>query len=90
MKADDFIIEPAFVDVGFIDESETDFYIGKQIDDYKILEEIGHGGMGTVYLARRTDETFDKKVAIKLIKRGMDTSAVLKAFCNGTQDSRAA
>ena len=79
-NANDFIAESAFVDVGLVDENETDFYVGKQIDDYKILEELGHGGMGTVYLALRSDETFDKKVAIKLIKRGMDTSAVLKRF----------
>jgi eukaryotic-like serine/threonine-protein kinase len=79
-NANDFIAESAFVDVGLIDENETDFYLGKQIDDYKIQAEIGHGGMGTVYLAVKSDETFDKKVAIKLIKRGMDTSAVLKRF----------
>jgi serine/threonine protein kinase/tetratricopeptide (TPR) repeat protein len=79
-NANDFIVESAFADVGLVDENETDFYVGKQIDDYKILEEIGHGGMGTVYLASRSDETFDKKVAIKLIKRGMDTNAVLKRF----------
>ncbi len=79
-NADDFIVESAFVDVGFIEENETDLYVGKQIDDYKILKEIGAGGMGTVYLAVKSDESFDKKVAIKLIKRGMDTSAVLKRF----------
>ena len=79
-KADSFIVESAFIDVGLVEESETDFYLGKQIDDYKILEEIGHGGMGTVYLAAHDDESFNKKVAIKLIKRGMDTGAVLKRF----------
>ncbi len=79
-NAHDFIVESAFVDVGLVDENETDFYIGKQIDDYKILEEIGRGGMGTVYLAERADESYSKKVAIKLIRRGMDTSAVLKRF----------
>src|SRR6185369_8714162 len=79
-KADDFIVEPAFVGIGFKEEDETDFYVGKQIDAYKILEEIGHGGMGTVYLAVKSDETFYKKVAIKLIKRGMDTNAVLGRF----------
>jgi hypothetical protein len=36
--------------------------------------------MGTVYLANRADGSFDKPVAIKLIKRGMDTNAVLKRF----------
>ncbi len=79
-SAENFIVESAFVDVGFKEEDETDFYVGTQIDDYKILKEIGAGGMGTVYLASRSDETFDKKVAIKLIKRGMDTNLVLKRF----------
>ncbi|HRH46518.1 MAG TPA: protein kinase, partial [Pyrinomonadaceae bacterium] len=79
-EANNFIVESALVDVGLIDKDETDFYVGKQIDDYKILKEIGHGGMGTVYLAVKADESFDKKFAIKLIKRGMDTNAVLKRF----------
>ncbi|MEP6900522.1 MAG: serine/threonine-protein kinase [Actinomycetota bacterium] len=79
-EANDFIVEPAFIEVGLKEADETDFYVGKQIDNYRILKEIGHGGMGTVYLASRVDKTFDKKVAIKLIKRGMDTSAVLKRF----------
>jgi eukaryotic-like serine/threonine-protein kinase len=79
-NAQNFIIENAIVDVGLFNENETDDYIGKQIDDYKIIKEIGHGGMGTVYLATKTDESFDKKVALKLIKRGMDTTAVLKRF----------
>lgn len=79
-EAENFIVESAFVEVGFTEEDETDFYVGKQIDEYKILAEIGHGGMGTVYLASRSAESFDKKVAIKLIKRGMDTNAVLKRF----------
>ena len=80
-EAEDFIVEPAAIDIGLVNEDEeTDFYVGKQIDSYKILKEIGHGGMGTVYLATRADESFDKKVAIKLIKRGMDTSSVLKRF----------
>jgi serine/threonine protein kinase len=79
-KADNFIVESAFVDIGFNEEPETDFYLGKQIDDYKILAEIGQGGMGTVYLATHDNQSFNKQVAIKLIKRGMDTGAVLKRF----------
>ena len=76
-KADDFIVESAFVEAGFLELD--DFYVGKQIDAYKILEEIGQGGMGTVYLAARRDD-FEKRVALKLIKRGMDTNSVLKRF----------
>lgn len=79
-EAGHFIDEPAVVEIGFVDEDKPDFYIGKQIDSYKIIREIGHGGMGTVYLADRADETFDKQVAVKLINRGMDTDAVLKRF----------
>src|SRR5258708_1484621 len=84
LKADveggDFIDEPAMVEIGLVENELTDIYIGKQIDAYKILREIGQGGMGTVYLANRADRSFDKPVAIKLIKRGMDTNAVLKRF----------
>jgi tetratricopeptide (TPR) repeat protein/predicted Ser/Thr protein kinase len=47
---------------------------GERIGAYEILQEIGHGGMGIVYLARRADDQFDKKVAIKLARLGMDES----------------
>src|SRR5437763_1508032 len=77
-EAEDFIAEPAFLAVGFKEADQNDQYIGRQIDSYKIIKEIGQGGMGTVYLATHADESFDKTVAVKLIKRGMDTNAVLK------------
>ena len=79
-SAGDFINESAFIELGLASEDETDFYVGKQIDSYRIIKEVGQGGMGTVYLANRADESFDKPVALKLIKRGMDTNAVLKRF----------
>jgi eukaryotic-like serine/threonine-protein kinase len=78
-EAADFIAEPAFIEVGFSEENQTDFYTGRQIDSYQLLKAIGHGGMGTVYLAARRDD-FEKRVALKLIKRGMDTNSVLKRF----------
>jgi serine/threonine protein kinase len=68
------------IEIGLSADETSDPYAGKQIDQYKIIQEIGHGGMGTVYLANRADESFDKQVAVKLIKRGMDTNAVLKRF----------
>src|SRR5262245_62151314 len=80
VNAGEFIDHPAMVGIGLAENEPTDIYIGKQIDAYQILREIGHGGMGTVYLANRADESFDKPVAIKLIKRGMDTNSVLKRF----------
>ena len=53
---------------------------GDRLGAYEILEEIGHGGMGTVYLGRRADEAFQKKVAIKVVRGGMDTESVLRRF----------
>jgi serine/threonine protein kinase/Flp pilus assembly protein TadD len=49
------------------------------IGPYRILETIGEGGMGVVYLAERT-KPVRQRVAIKVIKEGMDTRAVLTRF----------
>lgn len=54
--------------------------IGERIGAYRILRELGRGGMGTAYLAERADESYEKQVAIKLIKRGMDSDAILRRF----------
>lgn len=42
---------------------------GSQVGPYRILREIGQGGMGSVYLAERADQQYDKTVAIKLLRR---------------------
>lgn len=54
--------------------------IGSRLGSYRVIREIGRGGMGAVYLATRDDDQFQKKVAIKLVKRGMDTAEVLARF----------
>src|SRR5262245_1086944 len=46
---------------------------------YKLLERIGEGGMGEVWVAKQT-EPVNRKVALKLIKPGMDSKAVLARF----------
>lgn len=53
---------------------------GRRIGAYAIVREIGRGGMGAVYLARRADGVFDKQVAVKVLKRGTDTDEVLRRF----------
>ncbi|MGC2238111.1 MAG: serine/threonine-protein kinase [Pyrinomonadaceae bacterium] len=58
---------------------------GKHIGAYKILREIGRGGMGVVCLAIRDDDEFRKRVALKLVKRGMDSDEILNRFRNERQ-----
>jgi serine/threonine protein kinase len=59
--------------------------IGRQIGKYEIIDKLGTGGMGAVFLAERADGAFSQRVALKLIKRGMDSDAVLRRFLNERQ-----
>jgi eukaryotic-like serine/threonine-protein kinase len=53
---------------------------GTYLGPYEILAVLGEGGMGTVYHARRSDDVFHKDVAIKVVKRGLDSDAILRRF----------
>jgi serine/threonine protein kinase/tetratricopeptide (TPR) repeat protein len=53
---------------------------GTELGPYRVGERIGEGGMGEVFLAERADGAFRQVVALKLVKRGMDTDAVLRRF----------
>lgn len=52
----------------------------RRIGAYRVLREIGRGGMGSVYLAARADDEFQKLVAIKIIRRGLDTDDIIERF----------
>ncbi|HEX5438947.1 MAG TPA: protein kinase [Gemmatimonadaceae bacterium] len=62
------------------DEMEEPPTADRRCGPYRIEREIGRGGMGAVYLAVRADGQYEKRVAVKLIKRGMDTELVLHRF----------
>lgn len=61
-------------------EDKQDSMIGQRVGVFELKRELGRGGMGAVYLAERADGEFDQTVAVKLIKRGMDTDLILKRF----------
>lgn len=65
--------------------SDEQSMLGRHIGPYRIEREIGRGGMGTVYEAWRADGEFQHRVAIKLIKSGLDRDFVLRRFRNERQ-----
>ena len=63
-----------------VSEDAPDALVGSRIGPYQIIREIGRGGMGTVYLAARADEAYRKQVAIKVVKRGVGSEAIVGGF----------
>jgi serine/threonine-protein kinase len=47
---------------------------------YRLLRELGRGGMSTVYLARRDDEAFEKRVAVKVLREDVRSDDLLRRF----------
>ena len=76
---------PIEMPAGFFAQDSSPSLENTHIGAYKILREIGRGGMGVVCLAMRDDDEFRKRVALKLVKRGMDTDEILNRFRNERQ-----
>lgn len=86
------LLESEEVKVTIIDRDPHDFFGQLLTDDlgetreglvlghYRLLEEIGRGGMAVVYKAVRADEEFRQEVAIKLIRQGMDNEMMVSRF----------
>jgi serine/threonine-protein kinase len=58
----------------------ADPLIGQQVGPYEVQQRLGGGGMGVVYLAARVDGQFRKRVALKVLKPGMDSEEILRRF----------
>jgi eukaryotic-like serine/threonine-protein kinase len=51
-----------------------------RVGPYRLVRELGRGGMGTVFLAERDDDQYHARVAVKLVRPGMDTEFILDRF----------
>jgi serine/threonine protein kinase len=78
-KAGDFLEVPPFDPDVTLDSSPISEGPGTVIGRYKLLEQIGEGGFGVVYMAEQT-KPISRRVALKIIKLGMDTKSVIARF----------
>src|SRR5438093_13751052 len=60
-------------------QEPADEAIGQKIGRYKLLERVGEGGCGVVYMAEQA-EPVRRRVALKIIKLGMETKSVIARF----------
>ena len=90
-EVESFILSHSQLDADFLktislegansqDSEATRSLVGRLIGPYRIVEEIGVGGMGEVYRAVRADDQYKKEVAIKVVRRGFDTDSGLRRF----------
>ena len=76
-----FTVNSAFNDgIKVLEQEAGKEQEGRRVGPYRVLREIGRGGMGSVYLAARADDAYQKFVAIKLIRRGLDTEDIVRRF----------
>jgi serine/threonine protein kinase/tetratricopeptide (TPR) repeat protein len=78
-EADDPFLREATLESRVPESALADDSIGARIGPYKLLGLIGEGGFGSVYLAEQ-EEPVRRRVALKIIKLGMDTRSVIARF----------
>ena len=78
-KAGSFLESPAGCPPSTADMPGIAERVGTMVGRYKLLQELGEGGMGTVFMAEQT-EPVKRRVAVKIIKQGMDTRQFIARF----------
>jgi eukaryotic-like serine/threonine-protein kinase len=76
----DFLNTPAAGLDAFQELTQVNPWIGLHIGPYQLVRQLGSGGMGEVYFAIRADAEFHQEVAVKLIRSGQDSAAVVSRF----------
>ncbi len=75
--------DPLLQPKGLLTDSEA--VPGCRIGPYRLVREIGRGGMALVHLAVRDDDQYHKRVAIKFVRRGIDDDDMVRRFRNERQ-----
>ena len=79
-EAETFIETPALAETRALDALDNaqagSGWIGRRLGPYVVERELGHGGMGTVYLASRADDEYKQRVAIKVVRGYMAGDAI--------------
>jgi len=60
----------------------SDPHVGPRLGSHRLISEIGRGGMSRVFLAERVDGEYRQRVAVKLLRPGMDSREILRRFHN--------
>jgi eukaryotic-like serine/threonine-protein kinase len=83
-QAGSFIETPALARGGmataFDRLQDVPTWAGRRVGPYQVVRELGHGGMGVVYLAVRADDEYRKQVAIKVIRSAFDPPSIQQRF----------
>lgn len=85
-EIDDFMSLPIsdfsadFMGSDIFDAEARHSLIGQRIGIYELIGELGCGGMGSVFLARRTDGKFEQKVAVKMLRREVNNERIRRHF----------
>src|SRR5262249_6211014 len=79
LPADSLLAQPAAAVVATASPLTLVEAVGDAVGPFKLLQQIGEGGMGVVFMAEQTDP-IQRTVALKIIKAGMDTRHVMARF----------
>jgi serine/threonine protein kinase len=82
---DEFLSESDLVEATSVLPADEPIWVGRRVGSYKVVEQIGAGGMGDVYRAFRADDQYRKEVAVKFVRAGHFGSAVFARFKNERQ-----
>jgi len=74
------ILRAALVEETGVELDDAGALVGTRVGAYRLIRVLGSGGMGTVFAAERADDTFERAVAVKVLRRSMSTREVVARF----------